>query len=728
MIYFFFINFFISASFYLFPKISIIVPIYNVNLYLKECLNSIKNQTFKNIEIICVNDGSTDNSLEIIMEYIYDNRFIIIDKNNSGYGDSMNNGIEFTTGEYIGIVESDDFADFNMFENLYKYTSNGELDIVRSNFKLFWDVGKKKIDEFYFIKPYYNKIFKPIENPLIFLIPPSIWACIYKKDLLIKNKIKFLKTPGASYQDTSFFLKTLFKSKKVIYINDSFLNYRQTNFNSSINNNSIEKVMFVHKEYSEFEKYIKTDINSFNKIEKFYNTKKVYSLFWNLERVDKKKKYIKLIYQNIYKILKNKNYLANQFNKKEKNFLNFLQDYGYEITYEIYKNTLNYNKTNPKISIIILFYNSEKFISECLNSLINQTFKNFEIICVNDGSTDNSSKIIKEFEKKDERVRLIDKNDKDLEKNRNIEIKESKGDYLIFLNSNDVFDNSMIEELFAKIKGNDDEIVICNSNEFKNENGTIIITKKKYFNFDNNLKKKTFSFFDIKKDFFYFLFFFPFDKIFKKKFIEDLKNKIQNLYYLDDLNFIASIVFEANKISILDKNLINHRIGKNIKFPLNKINFENFCVSLQNLKKKIKQKDLYKRFKQDFINYIATYSIWQLENINGESFCFLFQKLKNEFWNTFGITKYDKNYFYDKNIYNKIKNILDSNLDVFEVANQLKNKDKKINYLKKQKISCLHKIFFSSSKKYLSNSFQKILKNFLVIFFFIINYINIKNR
>jgi len=71
----------------------------------------------------------------------------------------------------------------------------------------------------------------------------------------------------------------------------------------------------------------------------------------------------------------------------------------------------------------------------------------------------------------------------------------------------------------------------------------------------------------------------------KKNFIENIKNKIQNLYYLDDLNFIASLVFEANKISILDKNIINHRIGKNKKFSLNKKNFESFYISLQNLKK-----------------------------------------------------------------------------------------------------------------------------------------------
>ena len=288
--YIFVINLFISASFhYIIPKISIIVPIYNVNLYLKECLNSLIKQTLKNIEIICVNDDSTDNSFEIIMEYMNDYRIIIIDKNNSGYGDSMNKGIEMSNGEYIGIVESDDFVDYNMFENLYKNSNNGEIDIVRSKYKLFW---KKKIVNFYIMKPFYNKIFNPIENPMIFLISPSIWVGIYKKNLLNKNKIKFLTTPGASYQDT-FFFKTLFKSKKVFFLNKSFLIYRQTNLNSSINNNSIEKAMFINKEFSEFEKYLKTDLNSFKKIEKFYNTKKIYIFLWNLQRIYKKKTILK---------------------------------------------------------------------------------------------------------------------------------------------------------------------------------------------------------------------------------------------------------------------------------------------------------------------------------------------------------------------------------------------------------------------------------------------------
>ena len=145
---FLFINWFILNLFhYDLPKISIIVPIYNVNLYLKECLDSLKNQTLKNIEIICVNDGSTDNSFEIIMNYMDDNRFLILDKKNSGYGDSMNNGFDFASGKFFGIVEPDDFVDFNMFNSLYKKTLfvDIDIDIVRSNFIIYWKKIKKKL-------------------------------------------------------------------------------------------------------------------------------------------------------------------------------------------------------------------------------------------------------------------------------------------------------------------------------------------------------------------------------------------------------------------------------------------------------------------------------------------------------------------------------------------------------------------------------------------------------
>ena len=103
------------------PSISLLVPICNVERYLRECLDSAQGQTLTDIEIICINDGSTDSSLEIINEYASrDDRFIVIDKPNSGYGDSMNKGLSIAKGEYVGILESDDFFEPDALELMYK--------------------------------------------------------------------------------------------------------------------------------------------------------------------------------------------------------------------------------------------------------------------------------------------------------------------------------------------------------------------------------------------------------------------------------------------------------------------------------------------------------------------------------------------------------------------------------------------------------------------------------
>ena len=133
-----FVNLIILSLFdYNFSKISIIIPIFNNNNeFLKQCLDSLKYQTLKNIEIIYINDGSIDNKLKIIKNYLCDNRFIIINKNNSCYDDSINEGIKFVSGEYIGIIESNYVINFNMFENLYKLTYNNNVDVVRYNYHL----------------------------------------------------------------------------------------------------------------------------------------------------------------------------------------------------------------------------------------------------------------------------------------------------------------------------------------------------------------------------------------------------------------------------------------------------------------------------------------------------------------------------------------------------------------------------------------------------------------
>ena len=348
-------------------------------------------------------------------------------------------------------------------------------------------------------------------------------------------------------------------------------------------------------------------------------------------------------------------------------------------------------------------FNSEKYIEECLSSLLKQTFKNFEIICINDGSIDNTLEILKEFEKIDKRIHVFTQENTGPGIARNNGINKTKGEYVIFLDSDDIFEDTMLEELYSKIKGNDDDIVICNSNNFIFLNGEKkIIGQKNYLISDEIIiKNKSFSSLDIKSDFFNKFIWWPWDKIFKKKFIENLGIKYQNLNNSEDLFFIASAVIMAKKISYLDKIFINHRMGENTSISNSREKYwDNFYYALKELKNFLKKKGLYKRFKQDFINYVASFSLWNLETIYGKSFCYLYQKLKYEWLKEFGVNKYNKNYFYNIIIYKKVKNIMKTDLKFIKNINETKlhnqNKIKTI-YLKEIKNKCSNKLKLKSN-------------------------------
>lgn len=237
------------------PKISIIVPIFNVENYLCECLDSLINQTFKEIEIICVNDGSTDNSVKILEEYRFkDKRIKVINKENSGYGHSMNVGIDHATADYIGILEPDDIAKPEMFNDLYSLITKYDCDFVKADYYLYYSLKNEKIPNKMVKEEDAFKVTNAKENPELLYLVPSIWSAIYKKDFLVKNDIKFLETPGASYQDTSFHDKVFMCADKILLSNKPYVYYRQDNENSSVNSKS--KVYCITDEYKEVHSYI----------------------------------------------------------------------------------------------------------------------------------------------------------------------------------------------------------------------------------------------------------------------------------------------------------------------------------------------------------------------------------------------------------------------------------------------------------------------------------------
>lgn len=239
------------------PKVSVVVPIYNVEQYLCQCIDSIRAQTMRDIEIICVDDGSTDSSVEIVDWYAgADDRIKVVHKDNAGYGAAMNAGIKLATGEYIGIVESDDRIAPEMYAALYKAAKDNGLDFVKSDAYYWFEKinYQKRVNE-NALDALYNQILGDNERNLFFDFFMNIWTGIYKKEFLFQNSIFFNESPGASYQDNGFWMQTCFYAKRVMWLNEAFYYYRQDNPNASVKSSS--KMMTMTKEYEYLEGVIK---------------------------------------------------------------------------------------------------------------------------------------------------------------------------------------------------------------------------------------------------------------------------------------------------------------------------------------------------------------------------------------------------------------------------------------------------------------------------------------
>ena len=299
-------------------KISVIMPIYNAEKYLKEALDSVTSQTLTDIEILCINDGSTDTSLDILKEYAdKDSRIKIIDKPNSGYGATVNSGINEAGGEFIAIFEPDDILEKNIYEILYKEAIENKLDVVKCNSYNYWSKTGKKKKNGLISRCSRKEAFAPKDNIKIFTTHASVWAGIYKKSFLDQNNIRFLETPGASYQDMAFMFKVLASVEKIKLLNIPLLYYRQDNPASSINNPN--KVFCVCDEYEELTRFL----NNRKDLKEIFNTQKLINQYraylWNIRRLDKSlcSQFLEK-FSETFKIFYNKGEIKNDFFKSVK--------------------------------------------------------------------------------------------------------------------------------------------------------------------------------------------------------------------------------------------------------------------------------------------------------------------------------------------------------------------------------------------------------------------------
>ena len=562
--------------------LSVIVPVYNVENYLNECIDSILNQTFDNFEVICVDDGSTDKSGDILDAYIgIDSRIKVFHYENGGYGKAMNRGLEKVDGKYICIVEPDDYILPNMFANLVSTIEEYDVEFVKSNFRRFYGEPKKRTFEDVVItekKSFYGRKICPAKEPYVICHTMNIWTGIYSSDFIKDNNIVFNETPGASFQDNGFWFRTYTLAKEIFYLDEFYYMNRRDNPNSSVK--GTEKAFCVIEEFDFIENNL---INDFGKDSLFYeyfvkckliayvgaynrSSFKHKSKFIWLASDDLKQHYEKgECNKSLYgskqweKLLKIVNtpevFLAEDIENKV-----FTPSYNLDLydklardrndilKLESIKHNIAANTENIKISVIVPVYNVEAYIDECIESILNQNIKDIEVICIDDGSSDGSFEKILYWANMDSRVRVFCQPNQGSGKARNIGINNSLGKYIFFMDSDDWFpENDILNILYETAIKTGYYIV---GGELSSYNNNRQIEGPSYYHFE---REGEYSFSDYQLDYGYTRY------LFSRNFLIDNSMLFPDYLRMQDPVFFLNTMVKANKFYAIQKVVYAYR-------------------------------------------------------------------------------------------------------------------------------------------------------------------------
>jgi|GEM_PF-841310 len=451
--------------------ITVLMPSLNVGPYIRECIESVCNQSFRNLEIICIDAGSTDGTLEILKEYEEsDPRVHIIHSDIKSYGYQMNMGLKEAHGEYIGIVETDDFIDSKMYESLYRHaksrsiTKPQDADVVKANWYRYqsFPVEREEFFERYKGMYYYNPL-SPEQKTKLINGAAGIWSGIYKREFLEENNINFLETPGASYQDTAFILKVWMAAKTPVLLKGAFLRYRIDNENSSVHSSG--KAYYVCDELDSAFEYMnqRPAVRSLFLQDMWHRRADVYR--WNFNRLDDeiRPEFVQRIKEDFSKAYSEDGSRC-EFNIEK--FLNvnrrFIEDIlsdpdkFIEENHSLQKKCETMYPDRPVISVIVDGLNAGMTIEGCLKSIAAQSFENYEILYIDRETVDDSLDIVRKYAESDSRIHMVDTTSG---YGRREAVKAAQGAYIYFADARTYFENDAFSRIVEVIVDEEPDIL-----------------------------------------------------------------------------------------------------------------------------------------------------------------------------------------------------------------------------------------------------------------------------
>lgn len=446
---------------YMSPKVSVVIPIYNVENYLEECLDSVLGQTLADLEVICVNDGSTDGSLDIVRRFeAIDRRVKVIDKANAGYGSAMNAGFDLACGEYVGIVEPDDYIESSMYETMYeKAVASPMADVVKCAWKEVAPDGETTVRN-----PYQalsgSEFVTARSYPNLLHWHPSTPMGLYRRAFLEEHGIRYVEAPGAGWVDNPFFQQVFFYARVIKFCQNPFYNYRVGDF-----------------EHSSVLRDCRIPLDRLNDMLDFLEDGHWDDAFM-LALAKRAIVYLKRILDSPYYYDQRdevREEIVRTLNRIPPSLIAQPQfSYDEKLLYRQFSNPPTRRpaiaEDDIEISVIVPIYNVEQYLVQCLESVITQSLEQIEIICVDDRSRDFSRCIVNVLADRDSRIRLISQEKNGgYGKGMNTGLSNSHGKYIGIVEPDDFVVPTMFEELLSHAQLYDLDVCKADFYRFKEE-------------------------------------------------------------------------------------------------------------------------------------------------------------------------------------------------------------------------------------------------------------------
>lgn len=314
----------------------------------------------------------------------------------------------------------------------------------------------------------------------------------------------------------------------------------------------------------------------------------------------------------------------------------------------------------PTVSVIVAVYNAEKYLRQCLDSIVGQTLKEIEIICVNDGSTDASIKILEEYASKDERVSIISKENEGLggASARNMGLRHAKGEYVSILDSDDFFDPYMLEKAVKRADETKADLVVFGGYEYDTRNGNTY-TVASILNEKVVPEKEVFSYRDCKDSIYQLTQGMAWNKLYRKSFLDKHDIEFQKIKYTDDAYFTFSHMVLAERISVVKEFLCYYRVNSGISQTDGLTNYpDSAYIPYIELKKSLVEWGIYEAVRKSFVNCAAAFMRYFYDKIiRYDSFSYLHDKCRDEVFDKLDICTTPRTDFYDDRVWLWVRQI-----------------------------------------------------------------------